>query len=170
MCLLTWYGFHQRLGNEDEMHIAIITLTRKAYHLGLHQIYSPISRGCYGWDVLDESRLEDWRRVWWCVYVLDSYSSFSTATPTQVETESIQAALPLDPAVVISKWSQSAKILLPAELEGLPAVTKDIGRGLVDKGFGFHMVVNTLLKAAVAIHRLSKQRPGNYITGRISAL
>ncbi len=169
-CLLTWYGFHQRLGTEDEMHIAITTLTRKAYHLGLHQIDSPRNRGCYGWDVLDESRLEDWRRVWWCVYILDSYSSFSTATPTQVETESIQATLPLDPAVVMSKCPQSAKIFLPAELEGLPAVTQDIGRGLVDKGFGFHMAVNTLLKAAVAIHRLSKQNPGDYITGRISAL
>jgi hypothetical protein len=169
-CLLTWYGFHQRLGTEDDMHMAITTLTRKAYHLGLHQIDNPSNRRCYGWDLLEEPVLEDWRRVWWCIYVLDSYSSFSTATPTQVETESIQAALPLDPVVARSRISQSAKIFLPAELEALPAVTQDIGRGLVDRGFGFHMAVNTLLKAAVAIHRLSKQSSGNYISGRISAL
>jgi hypothetical protein len=170
VCLLTWYGFHQRLGTEDEMHMAITTLTRKAYHFGLHQIDSPGNRDCYGWDILDEPRLEDWRRVWWCVYILDSYSSFSTATPTQVEAESIQTALPLDPTVISSECSELVKIFLPAELEGLPAVTQDIGRGPVDKGFGLHMAVNTLLKAAVSIHRLSKQGSCAYISERISAL
>ncbi|PCG88251.1 Transcription factor [Penicillium occitanis (nom. inval.)] len=169
-CLLTWYGFHQRLGTEDEMHMAISNLTRKAYRFGLHQIDSSGNRGCYGWDTLDEPKLEDWRRVWWCVFSLDSYSTFSTATPTQVEAESIQTALPLDPKVPSSQFSHSSGILLPTELHGLPAVTQDIRRGLVDKNFGLHMVVNSLLKEAVAVHRLSKQNPGVYISGRISAL
>jgi hypothetical protein len=169
-CLLAWYGFHQRLGTEDETHLVITSLTRKAYHFGLHQIDSPENRDCYGWDLLDEPSLEDWRRVWWCVYVLDSYSSFSTATPTQVETESIQTALPLDPAAIKGTHSQTERIFLPASLEGLPAVTQSIGNGLADKGFALHMAVNTLLKAAVAVHRLSKQSSGAYISGRISAL
>ncbi|KAL5356590.1 hypothetical protein BJX96DRAFT_143053 [Aspergillus floccosus] len=169
-CLLAWYGFHQRLGTEDETHLVITSLTRKAYHFGLHQIDGPENRGCYGWDLLDESSLEDWRRVWWCVYILDSYSSFSTATPTQVETESIQTALPIDPAAISRTHTEHGRIFLPPKLEGLPAVTQNIGNGVVDKGFGLHMAVNTLLKAAVTIHRLSKQSAGSYISGRISAL
>lgn len=90
-CLLAWYGFYQYQGQKIDDFIS--NLARKAYHIGLHQIDSLSNLSTFGWDLLSEAATEEWRHVWWSIYLLDTHLSYSTATPSQIQPDSIGTAL-----------------------------------------------------------------------------
>ncbi|KAH8686340.1 hypothetical protein BGZ61DRAFT_589546 [Ilyonectria robusta] len=168
-CLLAWYCFHQTPGKAEAIRIAV--LTQKAYQCGLHQIDSVQNRVSFGWDKMSEPMLEDWRHIWWCVYILDCYASFSTATPHQVETQSIRTALvgstpQLDPNQNLTPQ----KLFLPPDAAGLWTLVQDISRSEGDKASSLHLVVSILLKEVVTTHRLYGQNPCTSLGERMSAL
>jgi len=155
-CLLAWYGFHQYPGSAQELRIA--ALVRKAYHYGLHQIDSMDNQTTFGWDTASLDSLEDWRHVWWCIYLLDSYSSFATAAPHLVETESIQTAL-LQGASAKLYDSEPKKLFLPFNRDNLWKLVQSITMSGAEQTFNLHLAVNTLLKDVVALFRLTRQNP-----------
>ncbi|KAI1460177.1 hypothetical protein F4805DRAFT_418522 [Annulohypoxylon moriforme] len=167
-CLLAWYGFHQHPSKGDAVRIAV--LVRKAYQSGLHQIDSEENQASFGWNLVSEETLEDWRHVWWCLYFLDCYGSFSTATPHQVETESLQTALPRAPLLSNDTQTSSEKLFVPSDRARLWKIVQDTTSIKGDKGFYFHMAISTLLKEVVIANRLHKQNPCQSIRERMSVL
>ena len=168
-CLLAWYCFHQTPGNGEAIRIAL--LTRKAYQCGLHQIDSAHDKASFGWDSIGEETLEDWRHVWWCISILDCHASFLTATPHQVEPESMRTALPQnttppDP----SQNPPSRKFHLPSDRASLWKVVQEISSTEGDKTFGLHMAISTLLREVVTLRRLQIQSPCQSIQERTSVL
>ncbi|KAF9776004.1 hypothetical protein IL306_005859, partial [Fusarium sp. DS 682] len=166
-CLLAWYGFHQYPGNAQELRIT--ALVRKAYQYGLHQIDSMDNQTSFGWDTASPDSLEDWRHVWWCIYLLDSYSSFATAAPHLVETESIRTALLQGGSPKLHDF-RPRELFLPFSRDSLWKLVQDITMSGVEQTFNVHLVINTLLKDVVALFRLNKQNPCDSIRDRIFVL
>ena len=125
-CLLAFYGFHQCPGQNTWMRISL--LTRKAYQFELHQIDHGDDISKFGDKFMTEDEIEDWKQVWWCIYCLDSYSSFSTGTPYLVELESLNTSLP-EPLTVSScgvPREQPNPLLLSPEISGLWEITRRV--------------------------------------------
>ncbi|KAK5994737.1 hypothetical protein PT974_03120 [Cladobotryum mycophilum] len=168
-CLLTWYGFHQYPGKDEGVGVAL--LTRQAYQHGLHQIDSVDNRRSFGWDRMDDDLLEDWRHIWWCIFILDSYANFSTATPYQVETESLRTALPQSPQLSeATHTSSTTKLFLPTNLTDLWRIVQTIGSSSCDKSHSIDLAFNVLLKEIITVHRRHKQNPCPSIGSQLSAL
>jgi hypothetical protein len=167
-CLLSWYGFHQYPGEGHTARVAV--LVRKAYQYGLHQIDNEANRTSYGWDFLSEEWLEDWRRVWWCLYFLDCYVSFSAGIPHQVELQSVRTALLRhSPLSELSQGFQF-KIYVPPDLASLWETILGISAMQSTEGFSLHLAVSNLLKEALIIDRLHKQNPCQSARQRMSIL
>lgn len=168
-CLLAWYCFHQTPGNSEAIRITV--LTQKAYQCGLHQIDSLENQASFGWDKMGEELLQDWRHVWWAVYVLDCCASFSTATPHQVETESIRAALVQNkPQLDINWGTPSEKLFLPPDRADLWKLTQDIASSAGDNAASLHLVISILLKDVVTTYRRRCQNPSTSSEQSMSAL
>lgn len=167
-CLLSWYGLHQYPGKGEALHIAV--LIRKAYQYGLHQIDSDDNRASFGWDFLSEEILEAWRHVWWCLYFLDCYVSFSNAIPHQVESQSQRTALCLDICSPERILYSREKMFLPSDPSGLWKMVQDIASAKERKGFSMHMAISTLLKDVLTTNRLHKQNPCQSNRDRMCAL
>ncbi|KAH7145461.1 hypothetical protein B0J13DRAFT_553540 [Dactylonectria estremocensis] len=168
-CLLAWYCFHQTPGNDQAIRIAM--LSQKAYQCGLHQIDSVENQASFGWDTMSEALLEDWRHVWWAVYILDCYASFSTATPHQIETESIRTALVQNkPQLDFSQSPPSQKLFLPPDRADLWKLAQDISNTEGDNAANLHLVVSILLKEVVTTYRRHCQNPSPSSEQSMSAL
>ncbi|KXJ84897.1 hypothetical protein Micbo1qcDRAFT_128926, partial [Microdochium bolleyi] len=167
-CLLAWYGFHQHPGPSECVHMA--GLVRKAYQCGLHQIDSAENRASFGWDQVSEERLHDWRHVWWCLYMLDCYASYSTATPHQAEAETLRTALLQTSVPCGPSGAKPEKFFLPADQSKLWKLIDDISRTKGDNAFSLCMAISAVLREAVTLHRQQKQNPGGFIPERISVL
>jgi hypothetical protein len=167
-CLLSWYGFHQYPSQGETVRIAV--LIRKAYQYGLHQIDSEDNRVTFGWNLISEETLEDWRHVWWCLYFLDCYVSFSHAIPHQVETQSLRTALLQD--FLLSELTQrpSEKVFLPPDPACLWKMVQDTSGTSRTRDFSLHMAVSTLLKDVLITNRIYKQNPCQSIRERLTAL
>ncbi|KAJ4179994.1 hypothetical protein NW755_012034 [Fusarium falciforme] len=124
-CLLAWYGFYQYQGQKIDDFIS--NLARKAYHIGLHQIDSLSNLSTFGWDLLSEAAAEEWRHVWWSIYLLDTHLSYSTATPSQIQPDSIGTALLRgDLASTTASVRNGAKTLIPTDQADLWKVIQEI--------------------------------------------
>ncbi|KAH8591998.1 hypothetical protein B0O99DRAFT_577702 [Bisporella sp. PMI_857] len=170
-CLLTFYGFHQYPGEKAWTRIAL--LSRKAYQCGLHQIDSAENRDSFDWNLISDDRIEDWRHVWWCIFCLDSYSSFSNATPYSVEVESVKTALLGTSLHPDGNGSTGQKNLcfIPPDKAQLWNTVEELRRGPPEYyNFNLHMILTTFLKEAVTIFRLQKQNPSNTLQERMSSL
>ncbi|KAG4283260.1 hypothetical protein FPRO06_09933 [Fusarium proliferatum] len=168
-CLLAWYCFHQTPGNSEAIRITM--LTQKAYQCGLHQIDSLENQESFGWDNMGEELLEDWRHVWWAVYILDCCASFSTATPHQVETESIRTALVQNkPQLDINQSTPSEKLFLPPDRADLWRLAQDIASSGGDNAASLHQVISILLKEVVTTYRRRCQNPSVSSEQNMSAL
>ncbi|EEU43343.1 uncharacterized protein NECHADRAFT_82536 [Fusarium vanettenii 77-13-4] len=168
-CLLAWYGFYQYQGQKIDD--CISNLIRKAYHIGLHQIDNLSNLSTFGWDLLSERAAEEWRHVWWSIYLLDTHLSYSTATPTQIQPDSIGTALLRgDLTKTTASVRNGAKTLIPTDQADLWKVIQEIvavsGRDI----FGLHIAVNALLKEAIAVHGRGRQHPRYPTQERISEL
>ncbi len=169
-CLLAFYAFHQYPGNEAWTRIG--QLTRKAYQCGLHQIDNNDRFSAFEGDSMSEDKLDEWRRVWWFIYCLDSYSNIAVATPSVVENDSVKTALvttPLsNPAGTPMELTKT--IFLPTETSMLWKTTKEIIDAPGDFGFNMHIVTTTLLRQAATINRLQMQNPSSRLQTRLMAL
>ncbi|KAH8900556.1 hypothetical protein GQ53DRAFT_862936 [Thozetella sp. PMI_491] len=168
-CLLSWYCFQQSPSNDEVIRIAV--LTRKAYQCGLHQIDSEENRASFGWDLVGQETLEDWRHVWWCIYALDCHASFLTATPHLVESDSIMTALPRTQPQPGCNWNlASPKHFLTSDWGNMWRVIEEISNAGGDKTCSLHTAVSILLKEATTLRRLHNQNPRQSIRDRMSAL
>lgn len=92
-CILAFYEFHQFPGNQSWMRIG--RLTRMAYRVGLDRLEN--LRTLYSeWKSLSHEVIQEWRRVWWFIYRLDSYSNISSGTPFLIDDSFVNTALVLD--------------------------------------------------------------------------
>lgn len=169
-CLLAFYAFHQYPG--DKAWTRIGQLTRKAYQCGLHQIDNSDRFSAFERDSISKDELDEWRRVWWFIYCLDSYSNITAATPFVVENDSVKTAL------VITSLSNSAgspmeltkTIFLPTETSMLWKTTKEVIDARGDFAFNIHIVTTTLLRQAATVNRLRMQNPSSQLQTRLMAL
>jgi hypothetical protein len=167
-CLLAYYGFHHRPGLRSWTRISL--LTRKAYALGLSQLDAtyvddrPVPMT--GIDSLD-----DWRRVWWIIYCLDSYSSITAGTPFIVEQASVVTAIKCVKAGSISGIGGVTKpVFLATEIEEAWITASELAKEPDLDHFAIHLVATILLKEAGTLFRLEKQRPSKTSKARAAKL
>lgn len=166
-CLLVFYRFHQRHGEDAWEHVS--SLARKAYRMGLHQLDSadahpPLEADSPGFDEADE-----WRYVWWCIYCLDSYSNIVVATPFVVERESIRTALVATSLEGSQTSLGTQKRFLPPDTRSLWKVSGEMGRNNTPGAyFNMHIVTTTLLREAATIYRLRRQSTSETLYDRHS--
>ncbi|KAJ3542113.1 hypothetical protein NM208_g4273 [Fusarium decemcellulare] len=168
-CLLAWYHFHQRPETADLDRMTV--LMRKPYHYGLHQIDSVDDLKSFGWNLVGNEALEEWRHTWWCIYIPDSYASYATAAPHQVEDNSIQTALlHLSSPSDTSENSDTKRLFLPSDQSCLWKLGQEITTNGGDRIFSLHMAINMLQRESLVLHRLRKQNPDLSAGNRLSAL
>ena len=169
-CLLAFYAFHQYPGNEAWTRIG--QLTRKAYQCGLHQIDNRDQWSAFEHYSMSGDELDEWRRVWWFIYCLDSYSNVTAATPFVVENDSVKTAL-VTPSLsnsVENPLEPTHAIFLPIETGLLWKTTKEVINTRGGFSFNMHIITTTLLRAAASIHRLRMQNPSSQLQTRLMAL
>ena len=169
-CLLAYYSFHRYADRKSWFRIG--ELTRKAYALGLHQVDNPQpsltfdSRGTNG-------DAECWRRVWWVIYCLDSYSNAAASTPFIVELESIRTAVKdvqSSGATCPGDSRSSEAIYLSSDPESLWITAQQLSRHYPADYFALHVVVTTLVRAAANLYRLEIQNPTERLLRNTAAL
>ncbi|QIW96121.1 hypothetical protein AMS68_001639 [Peltaster fructicola] len=168
LCLLAHYDFHQRPGPRSWVRIG--NLTRKAYRLGLNQLENP--QHCALFD--NTGRLEekeDWRRLWWVVYCLDSYSNITAGTPVIVELESLRTALPMfhDFQTTDIRCNPEHPIFLPADTAEIWSTMQALTTCGCPHEFDMHVVMGSLINEAATCLRLVRQNPCSRLHNRIQA-
>lgn len=93
-CLLAYYCFHSCPDRKAWLRIG--NLAREAYSFGLHQLDNAEPSLTFEKRSHPEN-VDAWRRIWWIVFQLDSYSNLSAATPLVVELQSISTAIKVLP-------------------------------------------------------------------------
>lgn len=166
--LLAYFSYYQRPGQASWLRIG--ELTRKAYQYGLHQLDggttqdSPLTN-------YDPEELDEWRRLFWCIYCLDSYSNITVAAPFIVETEGILTALPVGQHILLAKSTLSlptheqtnseSLIFLSPETGDLWQTTKNImtSENPVHRNFNMNIVTTSLIRETAISRRLQSQNP-----------
>ncbi|KAF2765489.1 hypothetical protein EJ03DRAFT_279916, partial [Teratosphaeria nubilosa] len=159
-CMLAYYGFHDRPGLKSWIRIGL--LTRKAYALGLSQLDSAYTDE-EELPTLGADTTSQWRRIWWVIYCLDSYSSITSGTPFVVEHNSIATALK-------HNVHSSRLLFLPADTEDVWQTANELAREATIDHFSIHIVATVLIKEAATLFRLQKQRPSRYSNARLTKL
>ncbi|EMC94342.1 hypothetical protein BAUCODRAFT_123982 [Baudoinia panamericana UAMH 10762] len=164
-CLLAYYTFHQYPGRQSWSRVG--ALTRMAYAAGLNRLDHP--RGYSTFQVMNETDdIDAWRRVWWVIYCMDSYTNVAAATPFLVEYDSTRTALRQYPAANTNLIGD--KLFLANELSHLWMTVEEIaGRKPLDH-FAIHLVTTSLLKEACNIHRLALMNPYVDLSARRASL
>ena len=164
-CLLAFFEFHQYPGQKAWSRIGHIT--RKAYQHGLHQIDNQDQCSLFEYNAMTAGEAEEWRRVWWCIYCLDSYCNITASTPFVVEIDSIRTALTKTSETTDS---QVVPTFLPPETSVLWKTVKEITAQGGDFNFNMHIVTTALLREAAKLSRLQRQNPSDRRRSRFSAL
>lgn len=167
-CLLAFYEFHQYPGKKSWQRISGIT--RKAYQYGLDQIDSRDHCSLYDHNPMTAGETEEWRRLWWCIYCLDSYCNITAATPFVIELDSVRTALVETLGAADTVTGGAGAIFLPAETELLWKTTKEIIARPGDANPNLHLVTTTLLREAGTLLRLWKQNPSARLKARFPIL
>ena len=79
-CLLAFYGFHQEPGRHAAARID--RLARQAYRQGLHRLDDDCLStlgSANNHSAFDDDDREEWRYIWWTIFILDSYASITMA-------------------------------------------------------------------------------------------
>ena len=168
-CLLTYYDFHQNSGPNVWMKAG--QLTRQAYRYGLNELDDPDQCALYSYRRVDEDEIEEWRKIWWFIYCLDSYSNTSSGMPFIIELGSIRTALVGGGLTQDPTCSHPATmIFLPNNTGDLWETLRNIIRGGRQLNFNIHMVTTTLLREANRLHRLHIQSCPQRVYDQITAL
>lgn len=157
-CLLAFYAFHQYPGESSWMRIG--NLTRRAYRYGLHQIDNSSQPRLPPFPI-DDDALDDWRRLWWCIYCLDSYSNITAATPFLIETDSIRTSLLKrnSSTPVASSPSLVAPVFLPCEIQNLWMTTRELAKDCGEVYFSIYIATTALLREVASFRRHWIQNP-----------
>jgi hypothetical protein len=152
--LLAFYEFHQYPGRKSWTRVG--KLTRDSYEWGLHQLDHPSQCQLYNNDLMHVDVREEWRRLWWCIYCLDSYCNITALTPFIIDLEGVRTALiPAD----ATRMHQKA-VFLPLDTDKLWETCKEVSLNPGEYYRNVHIVTTTLLRKAGKLLRLSAQNPG----------
>ncbi|KAL1984906.1 hypothetical protein VTN96DRAFT_8565 [Rasamsonia emersonii] len=163
-CLLAYYEFHQHPGSRAWLRIG--QLTREAYRCGLHQLDNRNQCPLYSFfGDIPADQLEEWRRVWWFVYCLDSYSNITAGTPFVIETDSIQTAL--FGATSADESNASGRIFLPPDTGELWKTTKNVVTRGQEINLNLHLVTAMVLREAATLRRLRAQESSDRLDARL---
>jgi hypothetical protein len=165
-CLLAYYNFHQHPGQESWLMIG--TLSRRAYQIGLHQLDNFDQPPSLLFMCINENEKEAWRRIWWFIYALDSYSNITAGTPFLLERESTRTALPMP--ISIFDLEATHSLLFLDEPEVLWKTVREIFSRNIEVNHNLHIVTTTILNEAATLQRLLKQNPTAKLRTRLSTL
>lgn len=154
--LLVFFSFHQFPGEASWSRIG--QLTRKAYQCGLHQIDNLDECSAFNRNAVNEEDLQEWRAVWWFLYVIDSYSNITAETPFMIENESIRTTLITGPR---DQPEKQAKVSLPDDVADLWKTVQNIDTDDENFNFAMHIVSVTVLREVATIHRLQRLNSGS---------
>ncbi|PMD46937.1 putative fungal-specific transcription factor [Hyaloscypha variabilis F] len=163
-CLLAFYQFHQAPGPRAWLRVS--ELTREAYHYGLHQIDNPRQCQLYNNLSMTAEETEEWRRVWWCIYCLDSYCNITSSTPFVIDLDSVRTAL-------ISSTHATQphdSVFLPSDSRDLWETSKAVSSRPGDFQVNVHMVTTTILRKAGKLVNLWRLNPTPQIDASFKAL
>jgi hypothetical protein len=163
-CLLAYYEFHQHPGRKAWLRVG--ELTREAFEWGLHQIDHPDQCQLYAGNTMDAEKREEWRRLWWCIYCLDSYCNITASTPFIIELDSVRTAL----ISTGNLGQQQESIFLPSDTEKLWETSKAVSSCPGDYHVNVHIVTTTLLRRAGKLFRLWQQNPTPQTDASFTAL
>jgi hypothetical protein len=169
-CMLTFFDFHQRPGLQSWMKVG--QLTRHAYRHGLNQIENPDTCAIYQFpDILHED-IEEWRRVWWFIYTLDSYSNIIAATPFLIDPEGINTALIGQQSTTtgVEGLQKSERAFLAPEPDQLWKTMQTIIANKNELNANIHLITTTIMRMAAKLSFLRQQNPSESIFRRIESL
>jgi hypothetical protein len=154
-CLLTYYNFHQGPSHASWMRIG--ALVRQAYGMGLHDVDGG-NHETFASGALSISELQPWRRLWWMIYCLDSYSNITNGMPCMVERETIRTNLPL-----LHMDGQICTKLTSVTLAYENSKLWETVRSLPDCGhehdFDIHIVMTSLIRESATVYRHQRLAP-----------
>lgn len=149
-CLLSFYEFHQFPGQQAWMRIG--KLVRIAYWIGLDR-FDTRRQIFLGRESMSQEETDNWRRLWWCIYRLDSYANLAAGTPYMIDEGSIHTALIQDEASVMemqqrSQNTGSAELLfLPTRLNSLKdLIPSIISHSEETADFNLHILTVTSMR------------------------
>ena len=174
-------GLHDfRNSSSRKAWLTISNVARLAYSVGLHQVDNPTNCALYT-DVSTPEEMEEWRYVWWSIYVLDCCCNVTFATPSGIEMDSLRTALPSTstPASSENRVPAPAKLLF---IGGEPGSSSTILKELFtqaspvtncnefDMNFKVRILGTYELREASSLLRLIHENPGPKIQDRLRLL
>ena len=151
--LLAFYAFHQYPGRKSWLRAS--ELTREAYECGLDQIDNPDHCQLYVSNTMDVEEKEEWRRLWWSIYCLDTYCNITAQTPFVIELDGVRTALTSsDP----TQQYQDA-VFLPPDTDKLWETCKAVSACPGNYYVNFHILTTTLIRKAGKLQRLWAHNP-----------
>ena len=167
--LLSLYEFRKSPSQKAWANIG--HLVRLSYHYGLHQIDNPTNCTFYEPGVTSPTDLEDWRYLWWSIYLLDTWCNATAATPSTIESDSLCTALPVG---TIEDWTNgretptTTRHFLSNDIEQLSNSLRRISSNWqscgkdfseVDVAFAIRVINTFQTREAVDLRRAANQNP-----------
>lgn len=114
---------------------------------------------------------EDWRRLWWTIYCLDSYSNVTAGTPLIVELSSVRTALPMfhDFQTTEIRCNPAQPVFLPGDTADMWEIMRVLTTCGEPHEFDMHVVMASLINEAATCLRLVRQNPSKALGNRIKA-
>lgn len=168
--MLTFFDFHQRPGLQSWMKVG--QLTRHAYRHGLNQIENPDTCVIYQLPHVLHQDIEDWRRVWWFIYTLDSYSNIIASTPFLIEPDCINTALISQDSTAagVEGLQNPERAFLASEPDQLWKTMRAIVANGNELNANIHLVTTTIMRMAAKLSLLRKQNPSESVFRRMESL
>lgn len=163
-CLLTYYDFHQRPGYTSWMRIG--SLVRQAYGMGLHEIDAD-AESSFQRNSSTVAQLEAWRRLWWFLYCLDSYSNITSAMPCMIEQDTIRTCLPLL-HLDGSSCPRYTPVTIAYENVRLWETVKSLPTCDQGHHFDVHIIMTSLVREAATVYRYQRVAPKRPLSHRIN--
>ncbi|KAH8700988.1 hypothetical protein BGW36DRAFT_357621 [Talaromyces proteolyticus] len=169
-CMLAFFDFHQRPGLQSWMKVG--QLTRHAYRQGLNQIENPDTCAIYQFPHTIAEDIEEWRRAWWFIYTLDSYSNIMASTPFLIELDGVHTALIGQESESTSDegLEKSERAFLASEPDQLWKTMQTIVANGNELNANIHLITTTILRMAAKLSLLRKQNPSEDLFRRIESL
>ena len=155
-------------------------VTRLAYSVGLHQVDNPDNCALYS-EFTTPEEMEEWRYLWWSIFVLDCCCNVTVATPSNIEMDSLRTALAQTRISAFSD-NQIATLSKPMFLEVDPESRLGLIKALLTKGargsnsysfdvnFNIRILFTCGMRDACNLRRLIRENPGPRVQDRLRLL
>ncbi|OAA52144.1 Transcription factor [Cordyceps fumosorosea ARSEF 2679] len=160
--LLAFYEFHQFPGHRSWLRISRVT--RMAYHVGLDRLDFIASQSTE-WAAVSDDDMREWRRLWWCLYRLDTYSNLASGAPYLINDDLMNTSFNQDPTA-----DNPQKILLPTTCEQLSNVLPAIIADAHTSTENIHNITVSVLRQAGAATRLHLVQLPDGIASRVASV